>query len=86
MTAATFKKIAQPKTIAKSEIHIVLPHILAALITELYSRSGDFAGCLAICVTPIFNGDFGRNLLSELRKLLGLRGHHLELHARMFGR
>jgi hypothetical protein len=38
MTAATFKKIAQPKTIAKSEIHIVLPHILAALITELYFK------------------------------------------------
>jgi hypothetical protein len=35
MTAATFKKIAQPKTTAKSEIHIVLPPYPGRSITEL---------------------------------------------------
>jgi hypothetical protein len=40
-------------------------------------------GFLGVAVTPVFNSDLGRHLLGELRELLGLRGHRLELLARM---
>ena len=41
---------------------------------------------LGLAVTPVFSSDLGRHLLSELRELLGLRGHRLELLACMRGR
>jgi hypothetical protein len=40
-------------------------------------------GFLGAAVTPVVSGDFGRHLLGELRELLGLRGHRLELLASM---
>ena len=48
-------------------------------------RSGDLMG-FGVAVTPVFGGDLGRHLLGELRELLGLRGHRLELLACMRGR
>jgi hypothetical protein len=49
-------------------------------------RSGDLMGFLGVAVTPVFSSDLGRHLLGELRELLGLRGHRLELLACMRGR
>ena len=84
MTAATFKKIAQAMANAKIEIHIARPpYPSRSTTTPAASRLGNFVGCLTVSVTPIFNGDFGRH---QLRKLLGLRGHRLDLLVRMSGR
>jgi hypothetical protein len=44
-------------------------------------RSGDLLGFCGVAVTPVFSSDLGRHLLGELRELLGLRGHRLELLA-----
>ena len=41
---------------------------------------------LDVAVTPVFYSDLGRHLLGELRELLSLCGHCLELLARMRGR
>jgi predicted ATPase len=49
-------------------------------------RSGDLMGFLGAAVTPVLSSDLGRHLLGELRELLGLRGHRLELLACMRGR
>ena len=87
MTAATLKKIAMAMAIAKIEIYIARPpYPSRSTATASTLRSGDLVGCLAVSVTPVFNSDFGRDLLRELRELLGLRGHRLELLARMCGR
>jgi hypothetical protein len=48
-------------------------------------RSGDLLRLLGVAVTPVLNSDLGRHGLSKLRELLGLRGHRLELLARMRG-
>ena len=79
--------MAKVTTNAKIEIHIVrAPYPSRSTAAPSASRLANFAGCLAVSVTPIFNGDFGRHLLGELGKFLGLRGHRLELLVRMFGR
>jgi hypothetical protein len=49
-------------------------------------RSGDPYGIPWVAVTPVFSSDLRRHLLGELRELLGLRGHRLELLACMRGR
>ena len=86
MIAATFKKMAKATTNAKIEIHIVRAPYPSRSIAAPSASRFNFAGCLAVSVTPIFNGDFGRHLLGELGKFLGLSGHRLELLVRMFGR
>ncbi|MGA9083135.1 MAG: hypothetical protein WB390_11835, partial [Pseudolabrys sp.] len=66
MTAATFKKIAMAMADAKIEIHIARPPYPSRSTTTPSALRGNFVGCLAVSVTPIFDGDFGRHLLGEL--------------------
>ncbi len=44
-------------------------------------RSGNLTGFFGVAVPPVFSSDLGRHLLGELRELLDLRGHGLELLA-----
>ncbi len=87
MTAATPKKIAMAMVNAKIEIHMARPpYPSRSTATASTLSSGNRVGCLAISEAPVISSNFGRGLLGDFCELLGLRGHRLELLARMCAR